>query len=162
MATPNVAAIIIGAIASITICLLDILFALFLMHRRRQCAIFIISLAQEEANRRRRKRQKAGLRRWKIESACPEAIVSIISDSVSSPTVHSQQDHPKQYQSEMAALRSANLLPDLPPIHLTLRHSNRCNLSPILSCVFVIRQLSGSIAHRFSPFRALLSHAPFP
>lgn len=113
MATLNVAAIIIGAIASITVCLMLILFSLFFIHRRRQRAIFIISLAQEEANRRRRKRKKAGLRRWEIESACPEAIVSTISDTVSAPTVHSQQDHPRQYQSAMAALRSANLLPDL-------------------------------------------------
>lgn len=114
MGPPSVAAIVFGISASVVFSLFLILLSLFIMYRRHQRALFILSLAQEEANLRRRNRKKTGLRRWEIESVCPEAIVSVISNTVSSPTVHSQQEHPKQYHSAMVALRSANLLPDLP------------------------------------------------
>lgn len=71
----------------------------------------MLSIAQEEAERRRRKRKKAGLRSAEIEASCPQAIVSAITQPPVGLAVYKADTHPEEYKSAIAELRAKALLP---------------------------------------------------
>lgn len=72
----------------------------------------MLSIAQEEAERRRRKRKKAGLRSWEIDSACPEAIVSAITQPPTGLAIYSANTHPDEYSTAIRELRNKLLIPN--------------------------------------------------
>lgn len=63
----------------------------------------LLAIAQEDAERRRRKRKKAGLRRWEINLACPQALLTHLS-KVDHPIIISQRDEPLHYLDAMSKL----------------------------------------------------------
>lgn len=102
-------AVIIYAIVATVVALIIAAALIFLVvHRQRQRQMQLLMLAQEEAERRRRKRKKAGLRRWEIDYACPEALVSVVSETADSYTVYSKQSSPERYYAAISSLRDGD------------------------------------------------------
>lgn len=102
--------IFVSVVTVISFVIAILLFVLFIQ-RRRQRALLMLSIAQEEAERRRRKRKKAGLRSWEIESACPQAIVSAITQPPAGLAVYDVDEHPEEYANAVRDLKSNGLLP---------------------------------------------------
>lgn len=102
--------IFISVVTVISLIIAILLFVLFIQ-RRRQRALLMLSIAQEEAERRRRKRKKAGLRSAEIDAACPQAIVSAITQPPVGLAVYTSDTHPTEYQTAITDLRAKGLLP---------------------------------------------------
>lgn len=102
--------IFISVVTVISLIIAILLFVLFIQ-RRRQRALLMLSIAQEEAERRRRKRKKAGLRSAEIDAACPQAIVSAITQPPVGLAVYTLDTHPTEYQTAITDLRAKGLLP---------------------------------------------------
>lgn len=63
----------------------------------------LLAMAQEDAERRRRKRKKAGLRRWEIDSVSPEAVFTHTAP-ISTPRLYKLEERPDEYISAVSHL----------------------------------------------------------